>query len=159
MRIADPLPKAERTAVDAVGAGDGRHDGIDQSEAAVAMAMPVEADLRLHLVEHLPDVAHHRARAVWGGVTNGVADRDPLGALFDGGAEEAAKRLRLRSGRVFRDVHDRQLVLAGGAAGGSSGGRPPLHGPSRGGLPDRAGPDEGRDLDRNPDPLRNLYHR
>ena len=139
--------------MDAVGAGDGRHDGIDQSEAAVAMAMPVEADLWLHLVEHLPDVAHHRARAVRGGVTDGVADRDPLRALLDGGAEEAAKRLRLRSGRVFRDVHDRQLVLAGEADGVSRVVDHLLDGPSLGVLPDGAGADEGRDLDRNPDPL------
>src|SRR5438094_730445 len=34
-----------------------------------------------------------------------------------------------------------------------------LAGPSLGVLPDRAGADEGRDLDRNPDPLRNLHHR
>src|SRR2546430_8532459 len=143
MRVADPLSKAERTAVDAVGAGDGRHDGIDQSEAAVAMAMPVEADLRLHLVEHLPDVAHHRAGAVWGGVTDGVADRDPLGALLDGGAEEAAKRLRLRSGRGFRDVHDRQLVLAGEADGGFLVVDHFLAGSSPGVLADWGGGDEG----------------
>src|SRR5207247_10084058 len=101
-RVAAPRPKAERTAVDAVGAGDRRHDGVDQPEAPVAVPVPVEADVGLHPVEHLPDVTHHGARAVRGGVTDGVADRDALRSLLDGGAETPAKPLRLPPARGFR---------------------------------------------------------
>src|SRR5256886_13053789 len=45
------LFRSERTAVDAVGAGDRRHDGVDQPEAPVAVPVPVEADVGLHPVE------------------------------------------------------------------------------------------------------------
>src|SRR5205823_6687784 len=108
MRIADALPQAECAAVDPVRARNGRHDGVDQAEATVAVPMPVEPDLGLHLVEHLADVADDRARAIWSRVTDGVANRDPLRSLLDGGAEKAAKRFWLGPGRVFSDIHDWQ---------------------------------------------------
>src|SRR5439155_22973475 len=101
--------------MDAVRARDGRHDRVDQAKAAVAVPMPVQSHVGLHLIEHLTDVADDRTRPIWGRVADGVANRDPLRSLPDGGAEKTPKRLWLGPGGVFRDIHDWQLVVAGEA--------------------------------------------
>ena len=153
MRIADALPQAECAPMDAVRARDGRHDGVDQAEATVAVPMPVEPDAGLHLIEHLADVADDRARAIWSRVTDGVANRDPLRSLPDGGAEKTPKRLWLGPGRVFGYIHDRQLILAGEADRVARVVNHLLDGPTLGILPDGAGADEGGDLNWDADAL------
>ena len=139
--------------MDAVGAGHGGLDGIDHAEAAVAVAVPVESDARFHLVQHPADVADDRAGAIGGRVADRVADRDARRAFFDRRAEEAAQRLRLRPGRVLRDVEHRQFVLAREADGLAGVVHHLLDRPALGILPDRAGTDEGSDLDRDADSL------
>ena len=153
MCVADALAQAEGAPMDAVRARDGRHDRVDQAKAAVAVPMPVQSHVGLHLIEHLTDVADDRTRSIWGRVTDGVANRDPLRSLLDGGAEKMAKRLWLGPGRVFRDIHDRQLIVAGEADRVARVVNHLLDGPTLGILPDGARTDEGCDLDWNADAL------
>src|SRR2546423_2156574 len=61
VRVTDTLPETERATMDAVGAGNGRFDGIDNAESAIAVPVPVEADGGFHLVQHPPDVTAGRA--------------------------------------------------------------------------------------------------
>ena len=48
--VAHAFAKTERAAMDSVGAGDGGLDRVDDAEAAVAMPVPVEPNVGLHLV-------------------------------------------------------------------------------------------------------------
>ena len=159
VRVADALAQAERATVDPVGAGNGRLDGIDDAEAAIAVAVPVEADVRFHLVQHPADVADHRTGAIGRRVADRVADRDARRAFFDCRAEEAAQRIRLRPGGVLRDVEHWKFVLPREAHGLARVVHHLLDRPAFGVLPDRAGTDEGGHLDRDADSLRDLDHR
>src|ERR1700674_2408607 len=159
MGVADALAKTERAAMDAVGTRNGRLDGIDDAETAIAVAVPVKANAGFHLLQHLPDVADDGAGAVRRRVAHGIADRDARRALLDGGTKESTKRLGLRPGRVLGDVEHRQLVLSREADGLARVVDHLVDRPAFGVLPDRAGTDEGRDLDRDADPLRDLDHR
>src|ERR1700686_2599347 len=103
--------------MDAVVARDGRLEGIDDAETAVAVAVPVQANVGLHFVQHLADVANDRAGAVWRRVAEGVAHGKAPRALLDRGSKESTKRVGLRAGGVLGDVEDRQLVLSGEADG------------------------------------------
>ena len=159
MRVADALAEPERAAMDPVGAGEGRINGIDDAKPAVAVAVPVEPSVRLHLVQHPSHVADHGPDPVGRRVANRVADGDPRRPLLDRRAEQLAKRFGLGPGGVFGDVEHRQPLLVGKAHGLAGVVNHLLDGPALGVLPDRTGADEGRDLDGDADPLRDLDHR
>src|SRR5919201_5239240 len=159
MCVDNALAEAQGAAMDAVCAGNSGDDGVDQAEAAVAMAVPIEADIRFHLIEHSPDVTNHSPGAVRRRVTNRVADGDALRPLLDRSAEQSTQRLWLRAGRVFGDVHDGKLVLMSEAHGVSRVVYPLLDGPPLGVLPDRTGSDEGCHFNRNADALRDFNDR
>src|SRR5260370_17245378 len=154
MRVAHALAETERAAVDPVGAGDGRLDRIDDAEATVTVAMPIEADVGFHLVQHAADVADHSSRAFRRRVDHGIADRATRRAFLDRGTEKSAKRLGLRPGRVLRDVEHGQLVLAREANGLARVVYHLLDRPALGVLPNRTGTDETANLDRDPTSLR-----
>jgi len=157
--VADALAQAERAAMNPVGAGQGRLDSIDDTQASVAVAMPVEPGVRLHLIQHPSHEADHGASAVGRRVANGIADRDPRRALLDGRAEQLTKRVGLGPGGVFGDIQHRQLIPAGKTHRLASVADHLLDGPAFGVLPNWTRADEGRDLDRDTDALRDLDHR
>src|ERR687888_1143029 len=143
MCVANALAEAQGAAMDAVCAGNSGNDGVDQAEAAVTVAVPIETDIRFHLIEHSPDVTNHSPGAVRRRVTNRVADGDALRTLLDRGAEQSTQRLWLRAGRVFGDVHDGKLVLTSEPHGVARVVDHLLDRPALGVLPDRTGSDEG----------------
>ena len=157
--IADAFSEPESTPVDAVGARHHGHDGVDQPESTVTVAVPVDADRRVHLLGHGLDVADHRAHAVGRRMANRVADADALGPFFDGGAVEPSERVGVGAGGVLGDVHDRQTVLAGKANGIPRVVNHLVDRPALGVLTDWARADEGRHLDRDADPLGDLDDR
>src|SRR5260370_36647640 len=156
MRVAHALAETERAAVDPIGAGDGRLDRIDDAEAAVAVAVPVEGDLGFDLVQHAADVADHSARAFRRRVAHGIADRDTRRAFLDRGAEKSAKRVGLRPGRVLRDVEHGQLILSSEAHGLAGVVDHLLDRPALGVLANRAGSDKRSHLNGDADSLRDL---
>ncbi len=153
MRVADALAQAERAAMDPVGAGDGRLDGIDDAQASVAVSVPVEADVGFHFIEHPADESDDGVRALRRRVSNGIANRDASGAFLDRRTEKAAKCLGLRTGGVLGDVEHGQRVLSGVAHGFSRVVDHLLDRPAFGVLANRTRADEGGDLDRNADSL------
>src|SRR6202011_397429 len=159
MGVADALAKTERAAMDAVGARNGRLDGIDDAETAIAVAVPVKANAGFHFVQHPSDVADDGAGARRRRVADRIADCDARRALLDRGAKELTERLGLRPGRVLGDIEHGQLVLPRETDGLARVVDHLVDGPAFGVLANRTGTDERRDLDRDADPLRDLDHR
>src|SRR6266516_4057193 len=86
------------------------HEGghrIGGSEAAVAMAVPVHANLR---ARRFDDFFHHelhqRQSAHGSGVSGGVAEDDGACAAIDRSGVEALDHFRIAPGGVLGDVHD-----------------------------------------------------
>src|SRR5919107_1715905 len=112
-RVADALADAQGRAVNLVGPALDGGDGVDDPEAAILVAVPVEAHAAALLFDDLPDEAHDRARAVGRGVADGVADADGARARAYRGRVERAYGLGVGARRVLGDEHDGQALAHG----------------------------------------------
>ncbi len=72
-RVADALADAEDAAMDAVGAILEREDRVDQREAAIVVAMPVDLHVGAGALDDVPGELDEVADAVRGDVADGVA--------------------------------------------------------------------------------------
>ena len=145
--------------MDAGGAGIDGRERVGDGHAAIAVAVPVDADPAAAVLDDARDEAHERRGAGRRGVTDGIGDADAMRAGADRGAVDAAQRFRIGAGRVFRHQEDRQPFLD--RERHRRLGRPfeVIDGPVLDVLPQRARPDERRDLDRHAGALRDLGDR
>ena len=112
LRVADALADAERRAVHAIGAVLERPDRVLEREAAIVVAVPVDADRRRPMpamiaLREVDEVAH----AVGRRVADGVAEAEPRGAVIDRDLEERREHLGARARRVLGDVADGEAGL------------------------------------------------
>ena len=156
LRVACALADSEGGAVDAGGARLDGDQGVDQAQAAIAVAVPVDPDVDSFL---LGDALHEGDQTTdprRGHVSAGVADAEALRSRVDGRAVEGAQGVGVRAGRVLGDEHDGHVLLdrEGHRLGGELDHAIQL--PVLGVEADRARADEGADLDRRPDLLLDL---
>src|SRR5579862_7354629 len=92
--------------MDTVRTCDDRRHRICNGEAAVAVTVPVDANL---LTGRLNDFFHHKPhegqRSHWRGVASRIADTNRAGTAFNGRRIETLHRLRIAAARVLGDVH------------------------------------------------------
>src|SRR5271157_51639 len=104
--VAHALAQTDGAAVHTIRARDDRGHGVGDGEAAIAVAVPVHANLFARgLNDFLDHKAHQSQRAHRSGVAGGVANADGPRAAVDGGGIEALHRLRIATAGVFGDVH------------------------------------------------------
>src|SRR5439155_25174199 len=90
------------------GARRARGQGGGQGEAAIVVAVPVEADLG---TDRLPDPADQGGCSVGGGVADGVAEAEASRACVDGRFEQPRQVVRFAAGRVLGDVRHGETVV------------------------------------------------
>jgi len=104
--VADTLAEGIGGGVNAVGAGGNGRQGVGDGQAAIVVAVPVDANF---LAGGLHDFGDGELNEIEGalrhGVSDGVAENDGAGAATNGGGVEAFYRVGIGADGVFGDVH------------------------------------------------------
>ena len=158
-RVAAALADAERRAVQPRRAGLERGDARGDAEPAIAVPVPVDADVGAQFGDQRLHERDEGPRAARGRVAHRIGHAQPLGARPNRGGKEAAQRLGVRARGVLGDVHhlDAFLDREGERILGAfleEVERPPF-----GVLADRTRSDERAALDRDAGPLLDLRDR
>ncbi len=135
-------------------------DGIRDCQTAIAMAVPLHANVlagRLH--NFVDDKVHQRDHAHRRRVTGGIADHDGLRAVANRGAVEPLNGFGIAAGGVLGHVHDVEAEPDRILHGVFRGALQEVVGPVFGVAADGAGADEGRHLDGNAGGLHDLGDR
>ena len=91
-----------------IGAALDRRDRIDNTQAAILVAMPIKPNLLTLFVDDSAHELHNFARPVRRRMTNGVAHAKRARAAANRGGVKRANRFRICTRRIFSDKHHRQ---------------------------------------------------
>ncbi len=157
LRVADALADAASRSVHNLRACDQRTEGVGNRESAIAVAVPLHANIGAtglhHFVHHELDQRDHTHRS---GMSHSVANDDGLGSAIDGRGVHALDGFRIAACGVFGDVHHVEPVRHRELHRMLSRSQQEVVGPVFGVAADGAGPDEGRRFDGNSGALHNL---
>ena len=103
-------PMPEHRPVDARRPGFERGEAVDRAHVAIAMAVPVDAHARAAGLDDPLREPHDGPRPGRSRMADRVGDAEPVCAGVDGRLEQTTQRLRIRSRRVFGDVHHLQAL-------------------------------------------------
>src|SRR3979490_508827 len=92
--------------MDAMCARHQRRQRVGDSQSAVAMSMPVDANFLTRRLYHFINYELDQCkRAHWSGVSGSVAEYEGAGAAVDCRRIEVLYGVRIATGRVLGDVH------------------------------------------------------
>ena len=81
------------------------------SQSTIAVAVPIDANLLSRRLNHVLDRKFNKAiRAFWRRMADGIAQNDGARSASNRGGVKPLDGLSVRSNRVFRHVHRRQIV-------------------------------------------------
>ena len=108
-RVADAFAQRQRGGVNLIGAGGDRGQRIRDGEAAIIVAVPIDADFFAGWLDDFFDTKFYQiVGAARGGVADGVAENRGARAGTNCGGVQRVHCCRVGANRVFGDVHHRQ---------------------------------------------------
>jgi hypothetical protein len=146
--------------MDTVGAGNESSHGVGNRQSAIAMAMPVNANLLAGGLDYfVDDKADQSKRPHRGRMSCGIANDDRACAAIDRGCVQPPHHLRIAACRVFRYVHHVKTERYGVFHCCFRSLKQKVVAPSFGVAADRAGTEKGGGFNLQSGPLHNFRDR
>ena len=146
--------------MDGIGAGGDCPQRIGDGEAAIVVAVPIDANFfAAGLDDFADDKLNEVVRALGRGVADRVAEDDGVRAVLYGSGVETFDGVGVGANRVFRNVHAREIVRDGEFYGVFGGAEEMVDGPIFHDAANRAGAEEGGGFDGDSGALRNFNDR